>query len=111
LKAYYQKGISIIAGSDAEEPYQPPGFSLIDELVMIQKAGLTNYDLLKTCTINTAQFFKEEKSYGTVAKNKKANLIILSENPLENIKSLESIEYVIKEKTIIDCKTFINTIN
>jgi hypothetical protein len=90
------KNINVIAGSDAEEPYQTPGFSLIEELKLIQKAGYSNYDLLKTCTINAATFFHEEKILGTVQQGKQANLIILSKNPLSDIKNLETVEIVIK---------------
>lgn len=96
LEKIRAKNINIIAGSDAEEPYQTPGFSLIEELKLIQKAGYTNYELLKTCTINAATFFHEEKKLGTVEQGKQANLIVLGKNPLENIKNLESVEYIIK---------------
>jgi hypothetical protein len=96
LEKIRAKNINIIAGSDAEEPYQTPGFSLIEELKLIQKAGFSNYDLLKTCTINAATFFHEEKKLGSVEQGKQANLIVLSKNPLQDIKNLEFVEYVIK---------------
>ena len=96
LEKIRAKNINVIAGSDAEEPYQTPGFSLIEELKLIQKAGYTNYELLKTCTINAATFFHEEKKLGTIEQGKQANLIVLGKNPLENIKNLESVEYIIK---------------
>jgi imidazolonepropionase-like amidohydrolase len=96
LEKIKAKNINVIAGSDAEEPYQTPGFSLIEELKLIQKAGFSNYDLLKTCTINAATFFHEEKKLGTVEQGKQANLIVLSKNPLEDVKNLEFVEHVIK---------------
>jgi imidazolonepropionase-like amidohydrolase len=84
--------ISILAGSDAEEPFQTPGFTLIEEMLLIQKAGYTNYELLKTATINPAIYFNEQKVAGTIELNKHANLIILTKNPLEDIKNLQTVE-------------------
>ena len=95
-------GVKIIAGSDAEEPYQTPGFSLIDELRLIQKAGFTNAELLQMVTTNANSFFG--------IKSNKNDFILLDKNPLESISNLESVLYVIKGKEIIDCKKLLVTI-
>jgi imidazolonepropionase-like amidohydrolase len=87
--------INILAGSDAEEPFQTPGFTLIEEMLLIKKAGYTNYELLKTATINPAIYFKEQKFAGTVELNKQANLIMLTKNPLEDIKNLQTVAYTL----------------
>jgi imidazolonepropionase-like amidohydrolase len=110
LQSMHKKGISIIAGSDAEEPYQTPGFSLIDELLLIQRAGLTNFDLLKTCTVIPAAYLEETKTHGSIEKNKVANLILLNKSPLEDIKNLASVVIVIKDGKVIDCTQLIKMI-
>ena len=102
LQKMVQKNVTIIAGSDAEEPYQTPGFALIEELKLIQQSGLNNYELLKTCTANAARFFKEEQLSGTIEPNKQANLIVLTKNPLEDIKNLESVTTIIKSGKVIE---------
>jgi imidazolonepropionase-like amidohydrolase len=96
------KGLKIIAGSDAEEPYQTPGFSLIDELRLTQKAGFTNAELLKMITTNADLFWNK--------KTKQTDYILLSKNPLDNIINLESVEYVIKGNEVIDAKKFLERI-
>jgi imidazolonepropionase-like amidohydrolase len=96
------KGVKIIAGSDAEEPYQTPGFSLIDELRLIQKAGFTNAELLKMITTNADLFWNK--------KIKQTDYILLSKNPLDNISNLESVEYVIKGNEVIDTKKLLESI-
>jgi imidazolonepropionase-like amidohydrolase len=96
------KGVKIIAGSDAEEPYQTPGFSLIDELRLIQKAGFTNAELLKMITTNADLFWNK--------KTKQTDYILLSKNPLDNISNLESVEYVIKGNEVIDTKKLLESI-
>jgi imidazolonepropionase-like amidohydrolase len=96
------KGVKIIAGSDAEEPYQTPGFSLLDELKQIQKAGFTNAELLNMITTNADLFWNK--------KTKQTDYILLSKNPLDNISNLESVEYVIKGNEVIDTKKLLDSI-
>jgi imidazolonepropionase-like amidohydrolase len=96
------KGVKIIAGSDAEEPYQTPGFSLLDELKLIQKAGFTNGELLQMITTNADLFWNK--------KTKQTDYILLSKNPFDNISNLESVEYVIKGNEVIDTKKLLESI-
>lgn len=101
LKKMRARGIKIIAGSDAEEPYQTPGFSLIDELRWIQQAGFTNAELLQMVTTNAAAFFNTKIN---------TDYILLSKNPLQNISNLESVDYVIKGDELIDTKKLMERI-
>lgn len=110
LQKMVQKNVTIIAGSDAEEPYQTPGFALVEELKLIQQSGLSNYELLKTCTLNAARFFNEEKKLGTIEQDKQANLIILDKNPLENIKNLEFVTTIIKSGKVINVSDVLKVI-
>ena len=52
---------------------------------------------LKTATINNAKSIGIDDEYGTIEIGKKADLIILNDNPLENLDNLKSIELVIKD--------------
>jgi imidazolonepropionase-like amidohydrolase len=96
------KGLKIIAGSDAEEPHQTPGFSLLDELKQIQKAGFTNAELLQMVTTNADLFWNK--------KAKQTDYILLAKNPLDDINNLGSVEYVIKGNEIIDTKKLLESI-
>lgn len=91
-----RKGVMILAGSDfAGMPYVYPGISLHQELKLLTKAGLSNNEALKAATLNPAKFMNKEKFYGSVSVGKFADLIILDENPLDNIDNLQSIGCVI----------------
>ena len=96
------KGLKIIAGSDAEEPYQTPGFSLLDELKQIQKAGFTNAELLQMITTNADIFWNK--------KAKQTDYILLTKNPLEDITNLGTVEYVLKGSEVIDSKKLLESI-
>jgi imidazolonepropionase-like amidohydrolase len=55
ISRLHEKGVMILAGSDfAGMPYVYPGISLHQELKLLTKAGLSNYEALKTATINPA---------------------------------------------------------
>jgi imidazolonepropionase-like amidohydrolase len=110
------KGLKIVAGSDAEEPYQVPGFSLIDELKLIQKAGYNNLELVQMATRNAAQLFHFTAAIkGTKVKVSKwaapsVNFILLSKNPLENIDNLGTVEYVFKGNEVISTELLLERI-
>lgn len=93
-----KKGVMILAGSDfAGMPYVYPGISLHQELKLLTKAGLSNYEALKAATLNPAKFMEKENLYGSVSVGKFADLLILDKNPLENIENLQTIRLVISK--------------
>jgi Amidohydrolase family len=94
LKKINDKGINIIAGVDASEIYSVPGFAILEEMKLYSQAGLSNYDILKTATINPAKYAKNEASFGTIEKGKNADLILLEGNPLENLESVSKVNGV-----------------
>ena len=88
-------GVMILAGTDVANPYLIPGFSLHEELELLVKAGLTPMQALQTATINPAKYFNKEKELGSIKKGKLADLVLLDENPLENIRNTRKIYAVI----------------
>ncbi|HLP10423.1 MAG TPA: tetratricopeptide repeat protein [Flavobacteriales bacterium] len=93
----WKKGVPLMAGSDSPEWFLVQGFSLHNELECFVKAGLSPFDALQTATINTAKYMGIFAQYGTIEKNKHANLVLLNANPLTDIKNTRKIEAVFKE--------------
>jgi imidazolonepropionase-like amidohydrolase len=91
----HRTGVNILSGSDFMNPYVYPGFSLLDELELFVQGGLSPLEALQTATLNPARFFKKEKEFGTVEKGRFADLVLLDENPLENISNIRKIYAVI----------------
>jgi imidazolonepropionase-like amidohydrolase len=54
------------------------------------KAGMTPYDAIRAGTADAAIFLREEKEFGTVAVGRRADLLLLSANPLDNVKNTET---------------------
>ena len=71
-------GVMILAGSDfAGMAYVYPGISLHQELKLLVDAGLSNYEALKTATINPAKTYGMDHQLGSVEVGKLADLIVI----------------------------------
>ncbi len=90
IKAIYDAGGKIMAGSDSPEFLFLYGFSQHRELKALADAGLSNYAALEAGTKNPSMFFGTLDKVGTIEKSKKADLILLNANPLENISATEN---------------------
>ena len=85
IKALHEAGVPFALGSDAPQLWNVPGFSAHRELRSLVDAGLTSYQALRTGTRNVGTYFKTESSTGTIAAGKRADLLLLDANPLQNI--------------------------
>jgi imidazolonepropionase-like amidohydrolase len=76
-----------LAGTDSGSgyPYQVRGFSLHDELEEIERLGLSPYQTLRTATVEPARAMRREGELGTVAAGQRADLVVLSANPLVKV--------------------------
>jgi len=63
-------------------------------LAFYKEAGLSNYEVLKTATVNASQTHAMMNQLGTIEKGKLANLLIVDENPLTHLATLEDPTYV-----------------
>ena len=91
----HRAGVGILAGTDLGNPYLYPGSSLHDELALLNRVGLSALDALRTATLNPARFFGLTESFGTVAQNKVADLVLLEANPLDDIANTQRIYGVV----------------
>ena len=83
-KGFQDAGVGLLAGTDTPIPCVVPGFSLHDELRLLVAAGLTPYQALRAATANAAAFLGGD-AFGTVEKGKRADLVLVDANPLEDV--------------------------
>jgi imidazolonepropionase-like amidohydrolase len=89
VKSIHDAGGKIMAGSDAPELFLVYGFSLHRELQALAATGLSNYAVLAAATRNPAEFLKALDTVGTIERGKRADLVLLTANPLDNIANTE----------------------
>ncbi|HEX9164522.1 MAG TPA: amidohydrolase family protein [Gemmatimonadales bacterium] len=85
MTALRQAGVPFLLGSDAPQWWNVPGFSLERELQAMVKAGFTPWQALESGSRNVARFFNAEDEFGTVAAGRRADLVLLDANPVEDI--------------------------
>lgn len=92
----YRAGVPLLAGTDAPEPQVTPGFSLHQELERLVESGLPPAAALRAATLNNAAALRQEDRLGSIAPGKLADLVILSANPLDDIRHTRQIELAIR---------------
>src|SRR5690606_40384883 len=94
VKAFKEHNVPMVAGTDAGMSGVVWGFSLHDELKFLVEAGLTNEEALASATRLGAEWLEIGDKIGTIEIGKYADLILLDENPLENISNTRKISGV-----------------
>jgi len=84
-RTLHEHGVKFILGTDTDNPYLVPGVSLFDELDYLIEAGFTPYEALETGTRNAAEAMGMLDEFGTIEPGKRADLILLNNNPLEDV--------------------------
>ncbi len=105
VKKLHEAGVTIICGTDAGIGVTLPGFSIHKELAFYQEADLSNYEVLKTATVNASQTHSIMNQLGTIEEGKIANLLLVDENPLIELSSLENPTYVFVKGRKLDRET------
>ena len=132
LNEYKNRGGKVTVGSDSGFIYQTYGFTTIQEMEMLQEAGFHPLEVIRSATMNGAEeiFYPKNKpiEYGVVREGLLADLIIIDENPLANMKVLYGtgavklndktgevervggVKYTIKDGIIYDAKELLGDV-
>lgn len=132
LNDYKNRGGKVTVGSDAGFIYQTYGFTTIQEMEMLQEAGFHPLEVIRAATLHGAEeiFYPLKKpiEYGVVREGLLADLIIIDENPLENLKVLYGtgavklndenkkveriggVNYTIKDGIVYDAKALLDDV-
>ncbi len=82
LRALHEGGVPILFGTDAPQVFSVPGFSTYKEIERMVESGMSPYAILKSGTSEVGRYFRDKDSFGAVAPDMRADLILLEANPL-----------------------------
>ena len=92
LNEYKNRGGKVCTGSDSGFTFKLYGFEYIRELELLQEAGFSPLEVIRAATLCGAEAIAkpkgEEPEFGVIRVGKLADLVIVSENPLHNLKVL-----------------------
>lgn len=107
LARLYEAGVNVATGTDAGNIGTMHASSYLPELLAMQKAGLSNWELLISSTINPAKGFDIDDQVGSVKKGKVADLVLLNKDPLDDIRNITEIAMVMKSGEVLAPDTFL----
>src|SRR5262245_8240831 len=101
LKKVAESGIPIGVGPDTGVPGAFPGLAVHREMELMVQAGVSPAAVLVAATRNAAEYLGEPM-LGTIEKGKTADVVIVSGDPLQNIRNTSNVETVIKDGKVIN---------
>lgn len=84
----------VIAGTDS--PIFPYALAYHTELEILQQGGLTPFEVLQTATVRAAEALGEGANLGSIEAGKLADLVIVADDPLADVKNARKVKAVIK---------------
>lgn len=96
-----ERNVQIILGTDSSLPGTYAGSTYLQEIDALKANGLGNFEILRGATYLASKLFLENPDFGIIEEGKKANLLLINGNPLENIALIKSPETIIKNGNII----------
>lgn len=121
VNEYKNRGGRVTTGSDSGYIFQLYGFAFIRELELLREAGFHPLEVIRAATLKGAEALGLSDKIGSIEVGKLADLVILEENPLKNLKVLYGtgaiklteenevvrvggVKYTIKDGVVYDAK-------
>ena len=98
----HEAGVPVMMGTDAGNPTMFPGYSAHKELEFMADAGMSAAEILQSATIIPARFLNVDETMGSIAVGKVASLIMLDENPLDDVSHTQTLSRVMLEGYWLD---------
>ncbi|MBV9328100.1 MAG: amidohydrolase family protein [Chloroflexi bacterium] len=94
-KLLLDEGAPLLLGTDTPNPFVVPGFSIHEELANLVNAGFSPFQALRCGTSEAARFLNASDDWGTISPGKRADLLLLSANPLRDVRAVAAPEAVL----------------
>ncbi len=101
FKLLKDKNVPMIIGTDSSLPGTYAGSTYFQEIDALKEFGLSNFEILTGATYLASKLFLDNPNFGIVEEGKKANLLLINGNPLENLTLIKTPKTIIKNGKII----------
>ena len=101
IRIFAGMGGKVVAGSDVNST-NSPGMYLHGEMQMLSELGLTPMQVLQAGTLWGMEAWHKEKEAGSIEVGKRADVVVLNRNPLDDISYTRDINAVIKNGKVVD---------
>jgi imidazolonepropionase-like amidohydrolase len=81
----HEVGVPIIMSSNSPQVFNVHGFSIHHEIEMMSKSGMSNFEILRTGTVNPALCFDQKGEWSVIKKVAAADFVTVEKNPLEDL--------------------------
>jgi uncharacterized protein (TIGR02246 family) len=108
LKRVYDAGIRVAAGTDAGNIGTQHASSLYAEMMAMVESGLTAREVLLTATRGGAELMARSQSLGSIEAGKLADLVILREDPTQDIRAIATVDHVIKDGHVFEAASIVS---
>ncbi|SFB00249.1 amidohydrolase family protein [Algoriphagus aquimarinus] len=98
----HQAGVPMLMTSDSPQVFNVPGFSIHHEIELMSKAGMSNYEILKSGSVNPARYFDQEGEWGVIKEGASADFVLVQKNPLEDLNTLRMPFMVVMKGNVYD---------
>jgi imidazolonepropionase-like amidohydrolase len=96
LKRVHEAGVTVALGTDSGNPMTLHGVAILEELALMQRAGLTPMEVIVAATRNAARVLGRADELGTLEPGKRADLLVLEADPLADLGAFNRIEWVVR---------------
>ncbi|MFW6193666.1 MAG: amidohydrolase family protein, partial [Gemmatimonadota bacterium] len=101
LERVHDAGITVATGTDAGNPGTAHGASIVREMELMARAGMSPMEVLVATTRNGARALGRGAELGTVEPGKEADLVLLEEDPLDDLAAAASVATVVKGGEVV----------
>ena len=102
LKRFVDAGGKLLTGTDTSS-WAVPGSGLHHEMdILVEEVGMTPMQVIQAATRNPAEAWRVLDRQGTIEAGKLADIVVVNEDPLQDIGNLQNIEWVVKDGKLVD---------
>lgn len=91
----WKAGVPLVIGTDTPDAVVPYGYSVIDEMIEVNKIGLAPREVLQAATANAFKFIRQSDRAGAIRAGQRADLLLLGANPLDYLGNVRKLEGVV----------------